>query len=649
MKVNAYLHKLKLSTTDTLLFDTIEKQKEFFEGDRVNSLPLTNISFNGSRRLKVALTSPLINFDGYNYCEIVFNNGKVMYCFIDDFEFINDNASYINMTLDYIQTYMFDIKIAKYRIEQRTLPRTVWFNKEFKQSRLYAYSNNIATNNIQYKELFNFTQSEYDNTTGKLKYSGLYVVFSLTSNDQIKECVWKGSYNSGIVSVVFPCILRYINDKPQLKILNINVKNNTKDKGTITFSDFINKYNAQIINFSICDTISLEFMYNREVGFIVDENFETDTAIFYTNKTDILTVKNDTNKPVFLYYSNVKENEIVIKGSWQYSLLCRQPYAHIEIGRKGDEIQILNTMENTKEYIKETATTRQEDLALKCIFNPIYPNELRIYVKNSLNYNLVFSIPPRQYNMTFDKSKWEEYFIQNSVIVNDGLATKHSYDIEIAKNNLISSGITAGITAVSGAGAVASGNMSGIGSIVNSTGQMIGSITSYINSKTNIDKEKSLLELEWKNIKSQPANIYNFQNNQNAYALVQNDLIIYLAFPVETDIVYNYHSRYGYKISAYIDNIDAVVQKLSAYQKMIIDEPSGEYIIGQNFDFVRYKDVDVISDNIPSNAKLIIKDILESGITYWYNYDNIYNYKDNYKNLERGYGDIDKCYIQTVR
>lgn len=633
MKVNLYLHKLKLTPTDTVLFESVNKQKAFFEGDRVNSLALENIVYNGSRRIKITIKTPQANLDGYNYAEMVLEDGKVLYSFIDEFIYVNDNTAYINLTLDYIQTYMFDIEIAKYKIEQRTMPRDTRRFNIFSKSKLYSYSNSIATANKQYKKIIQITQSTYD-ISGNLQASLLYIVFSLTKNDNIKNCVWKGSYDSGIVSVVFPCILRIIDGSPSLKILDVKTGADGVLDIPISFDKFIEKYNALIINFSICDTISTDFTYFSDNGFIInkDEVLTTDSAGY---KEELTLLKNFNNE--FLYINEVKETTIYIPGTWQFSLLCREPYARFEIGRKGDEIQILSTLENSKKLLKTTNVNEKFfGLELKCIFNPIYPNELRIRVVDANNFNIMYSIPARQTNMTFDKTKWEEYFIQHSAIINDGLATKHSYDVEIASNNLISSGISSALNIGLGAASIGMGNIGGAGNIVGGTNNLIGSVTSYINAKNNIEKEKALLELEWKNIKSKPASIYNFQANQNAYALMENDLCIYLSYPVEEDLVYKYHDRYGYKISVYLDETSTYYNKLNGYKYMlpISSTSDANKRYGQKFDFVRYSDVEIITTNIPKSASNIIKQILEQGITYWYNYDNMFSYEGNYSHTD---------------
>lgn len=659
MKVNLYLHNLKLTPTDTVLFESANKQKAFFEGDRVNSLALENIAYNGSRRIKITIKTPQANLDGYNYAEMVLEDGKVMYSFIDEFIYVNDSTAYINLTLDYIQTYMFDIEIAKYKIEQRTMPRNVYKFNTFPKSKLYSYSNSIATANKQYKKIVQITQSTYE-TDGSLKNSFLYIVFSLSQNDEIKNCVWNDSYDSGIVSVVFPCILRVINGVPSLKILDIKSgTNNILDKD-ISFEKFITKYNALILNFSICDTISTDFVYNSDNGFIIREE-DANTQDWAGYKEELTILKNFNNE--FLYMNEIKETTIYIPGTWQFSLLCREPYARFEIGRKGDEIQILSTLENTKKLLRTTEIANNTffGLELKCIFNPIYPNELRIKVVDANNFNIMYSIPARQTNMTFDKTKWEEYFIQHSVIINDGLATKHSYDIENATNNLISSGVSSTLNMGLGVANVAMGNIGGAGNIVGGANNLIGSVTSYVNAKNNIEKEKALLELEWKNIKSKPASIYNFQTNQNAYALMENDLCIYLSYPVEEDLVYKYHERYGYKISVYLDEKDTNYNKIDGYKYMLSVPKDTKLKYGQKFDFVRYSDIEITSTNIPKSANNIIKQILEQGITYWYDYNNMFSYEDNYSHTDTATyelgnnigmditGKISECFLSVGR
>jgi len=110
--------KLNKQQTDTLYFSTILTQETFFISKSDPLFDKSDVSFQR--------TNGIIEYDRHAEDLKQFNyvmyqtdrNDKWYYAFIDDVKYINDNASQILFTVDYLQTYLFDVELGNSLIER---------------------------------------------------------------------------------------------------------------------------------------------------------------------------------------------------------------------------------------------------------------------------------------------------------------------------------------------------------------------------------------------------------------------------------------------------------------------------------------------------------------------------------------------------
>lgn len=662
MLANVHLHNLKITTTDTVLFSSQNEQEMFFEGKRVSALSFNGISYNGNNLIRLTGCAPFLNLSGYNYCEIELLKAnqvyKTMYCFIDKFIYNNDKSYSLSVTLDYIQTYMFDIKISNCMISQRTLPVTYDNLKGNNEKYEYmSYSNTVTVPKEYYKKIYNFAKRvNISDNPSERSADLMYIVYTLQSTDEIKDCIFYNGYNTGLISVVFPCIIvyneNYISRRPYIKILDTTIyflENGVyKEQGICSYEEFLNKYNAQIINFSIvedvCCTENIQFVENFNSAseydnyyIMYNKNEDKFYSILVQDITKSYTFgvkkygENNSNMFNFIKYSNTK-SIYISPVEYMNNLHCREPYTRLEIGRKGQQNSVMNF----------TDLKYNEFLRFDIMFNPTYPNEYRITYYAQNNKTMIFSVPPRNTNISFDKSKWEEYYIQNQASINDGLSTKHSYDLQAAQNTRDSKTISSSLNFAGNA--ISSFATGKVENIISGGFATLGNITetvyAYENAKLNTQKEKALLDIQWNDIKSAPNTAYNVSNNENALSLVDISLAIYQVVPYEEDRIIQYHKRYGYKINQFISGKDLPID----CYKSLITRNNFEYY-GDIFDYVLYENIEITSTTIPKSACEIIKNILSNGMFFWYNYDKMYNFDDN------NYGEIKKIsdYFEEVK
>lgn len=115
-----------ISRVDTPYFTSGSEQRTYFEDHEVETITTTFYPphYNNTIRFDIAD----VNFNTQvNYLWFEFNN-KVYYYFIDDVVYINESLIELYVTLDYIQTYMFNIYVQSGIIERKHINR--WIQRE---------------------------------------------------------------------------------------------------------------------------------------------------------------------------------------------------------------------------------------------------------------------------------------------------------------------------------------------------------------------------------------------------------------------------------------------------------------------------------------------------------------------------------------
>ena len=112
-----------INRTDTLYFENISAQERWF-GFNNSRVVVDNFTFYPPHYNNIlTLTTEDIDFNSkINYLRFDYNN-KWYYYFIDSIEYVSEDTIRIHITLDTIQTYMFDINFINADIERRTIDR----------------------------------------------------------------------------------------------------------------------------------------------------------------------------------------------------------------------------------------------------------------------------------------------------------------------------------------------------------------------------------------------------------------------------------------------------------------------------------------------------------------------------------------------
>lgn len=116
-----YLYYIRgINRYDTPYFANINAQETYFEGKQVVSI---DSWYPPHYDNTIRFTSDDLNFKKQvNYLSLEFN-GKVFYYFIDDIRYIDEDTVEIDITMDVIQTYMFNIDWINSTVSRRLIDR----------------------------------------------------------------------------------------------------------------------------------------------------------------------------------------------------------------------------------------------------------------------------------------------------------------------------------------------------------------------------------------------------------------------------------------------------------------------------------------------------------------------------------------------
>lgn len=624
MYVNVTLYKTKLSTTDTMVFSSKEEQTEFFNG--LTKLDLGQCSFNGKRTIRINGNYFMLNIGGYNYIKIYYTDGngneRTYYAFIDLFRYVNDNCCEIDVTTDYIQTYMFDIKFSQLFIEQRNYSLDIEdFPKNYQFKNKYPVANN--------KEIFSDTISPnylvvtvLVNRTGDLTKIEP-IRFPLTQNDDdspfttqdaVGCCMWVYEYNeTNFFGMPHLGFIPMSDGETQMGLL-----------------EFIEAYSANILDITINDILGSQI----SVG--------SDKSVNLLGIDYWMTVINGSR----VYYlkgllSNIEKQLKVPSDNIKQSLFTA-PYYNMYFYRKGRSINLINPSNiDWFEQLGELITNYR-------LYPGIFPNYSTIIdFLDNINKRELFSIDSYAENIIFNVSAWEQYKLTNSATVGDALATKHAYDLEIAERTYqnqrniaetkrsIGAANTAlnGVAGISGGiGSIASGKMiSGAAQIFGSLSKAAAGATAtglqyeqdlenatvaYENTLTTIEQESALLEIGFNDIKNSPDQVKNLSGNGYLDVVVDRRAKIAIYEATNISEIIKYHKRFGFETSL---------------QTEIIDIEGLHDKKAWHFDYIRTLNCNVISENIPKTSADMIAKIFNSGIYLWRNYEKLgEDYLSNY-------------------
>lgn len=162
-----------ISRIDTPYFATkttqasLNKQEEFFTSKIVKTIQLSYYPPHYRNAIRFDESDLTIN-DNVNYLSLDYNNKKYYY-FIDSVNYISESLIEVEITMDVIQTYMFDIYIANGIIERKFINRfeDIYINRNYIRENIsdgdfiYYYSNILNEDATQW--LIFTTTSKYYN------------------------------------------------------------------------------------------------------------------------------------------------------------------------------------------------------------------------------------------------------------------------------------------------------------------------------------------------------------------------------------------------------------------------------------------------------------------------------------------------------
>lgn len=641
MLVDVVLYKTKLSTTDTMVFDgdTAEEvranQSAFFATLEKKTFT-DKLSFNGRRSIRIKGNYWILNLDGYNYCTITYSN-KTYFCFIDKFTYINDNCTQVDVTTDYIQTYLTEIKFSQLFIEQRnykindnslldipyknTYPVGAYNNVE----QIYPISDSVLGE--KYTPLIFFVLINTSAGSG-VKFKDY--VSTIPFNGGTETRLYELTSSTDIACAIFPALVS-ANDG---RIINAGVQfaiSGTSYSPIMQLKDFISKYNDSIIDIFCSDLLQnithIDYPTIYLDGGRIETYVDGDKYTYFLISTSIVGGK-PVDQTTIIKFDNSRKNA-----------LFRSPYYNIFIGRDGDSMSLINPFD----------LDTLETFGLKCEFiqTLLPPYNSVMKVKNTRRkYDSIYSFNPVIDNLVYEKSAWSQYKLTHSASVGDSLATKHSYDMEIAERNYQNQkniaetkrkigGVDAGLGGLGnlygGLGAVLGGNPAGVGQFVSGiTSTITGGVktgltyeqdlenatVAYENAKTTIAQESALLQIEYNNIKNSPSEVKNFYSGGSYIYTTSSQVKINILEPSNIEEIIKYHKRFGFE---------------TALQTEITDLEGLHDTNAQHFDYIRTMNASVISENIPKQSADIIAKIFDSGIYLWRNYEKLgEDYFSNY-------------------
>ena len=152
-----------LNNIDTLYFDNIDEQNNYFD-NATSKVSLNDFSFYPPHYTnKILLSTADIDFNSnVNYLRLQYNN-KWYYYFIENIDYISEETVSIDVVMDVIQTYLFNIKFNYADIERRLIDRWLIKDSNIEINRNYIREN-LSNSSFYYGyyKRFNYDFAQYD-------------------------------------------------------------------------------------------------------------------------------------------------------------------------------------------------------------------------------------------------------------------------------------------------------------------------------------------------------------------------------------------------------------------------------------------------------------------------------------------------------
>ena len=305
-----------ISRTDTPLFDNIENQRQYYEDRRVVTIPDSFYPPHYRNEISLVLGDYYIPTESsqINYLSLEYL-GRVYYYFIDSIQYKNEEIATLNVTMDVIQTYMFDINYHNARVTRETIKR--WNGDYINRNYIREnYGSDVLVNKFYVD--YTIQQKETGVVIAKTRRDNkLTAGIKPTIMTYYKENGETYAYSDGTFICAIPAPImnnEYLNDfNPSIKF-NDNTVNynqimssiNSLNEGYITFSDSTKKQpviEMYYMPFISIGTITYDSV-NNKYTFNYDEANKSGTKLIYSATEDGIVLYGE------VYSSAIKGTEI---------------------------------------------------------------------------------------------------------------------------------------------------------------------------------------------------------------------------------------------------------------------------------------------------------------------------------------------------
>ena len=660
MRVNLYLFKKDISPKNLPIFTSKEDRETYFSESNADKT-YKNISYNGTRNIRINENAFEANLDYYNYARINWTDkegvARNYYCFIDIVKYVNDNVSELQLTLDYVTTYYFDIKLNEFNLKQCTMQDSMRDRRGIEADENYRvyFENKIPCVYKPSKAIPLCHDIVLPDASCKLKW--LIVNIAPSSSDTFE--VYRNN-GTEVISIITPAV--YDSETSAIRVTNAYIRDTDNTDKDCDISSILRNYDGRILNISMIDNpfvdteisvLDTDQELPTTLGnsrIYVKKSLDLEKGIFYevyipknlrlptTRFSYLISTKGESN--AFVYMLSHIDYAIFFRTNgvaWINDVSVDYKYASLI--KNGNE----EVLQFSPQDFEMTENEQYGSVSIKISIDPIYPNNMMLTFKRDgvepLNKKLKnVLIPAPISGIQFDQTKWGEYYVQNSASVNDGLATKHKYDLENADKQRTSSHIQGALNFVGGGasamtGLLGAGMMENEAGLFKGAGQAISSVFNYAANITateyayqiaenNIQKEKELLQLSWNDIKASPNSMYNYGAGNNIISMIDYGYVLYIMEPVDMNNadMKKYHMIYGYKINRKFAAQDETKFK-GINDIMLAYENKNDTITDIKYKFIRLES-DFVIDNLPLTVRKMLKEIFADGVKF-YNKDNM--------------------------
>lgn len=599
------LFSLKLTPDNTMFFNSKAEQTAWFDSKRAMSIE--NISFNGSRPFRLS-ANYLDAIWNYNYCRYKFGN-RYVYAFIENITYNNDNTCELNVSIDMTQTFLEELKsaIAKSNISNTT-------EKDSYFSTYKPFTNKMSPTDFNSYNIGTLNKANYSD-----KIWG-FMLINIDPRIMGESIAWVETYgltDNGLPTSTMCLALPISYDKVNRKLSPTGLMQYGEGfiGGAGYLAQILDKYASYVANGSIGITFDQieEQLYVNEQGQLI--NLVGNENVTPINLPEITTCK-------FLCIKN-HSNPV----NWEFDLtsylsniplpLRRNPYVYIRIGNDSESIEL-----NLLDFYNDNAVTETYKLNIEQFTSCVYPFTTTLRFKYNgrdiTDRNKLFALVTSD-AVPYSASAWQQYYSQNKATINDGLATQQTYQSAQLRNNLGTSLINTGIDTIMGgvSWTKKAGQLNArafqtqkaqLTMTTTATQGVLGAVTNYANSKLEMAKDKALQQIGWNDVKSSPSTFSNLSSSltskyKNGHQGIEID--IYIAKNMND--IKNYHKQYGYVVNRMESN------------------PFTNFKKHTNFDFISFNEV-TMGLTLPQYIIGVLEEQLESGIRFWFNYDNFLNY-----------------------